>query len=535
MKGRLSRTLLRMAVHVEALITHPASYAKASWWRLCGKRMRSRLIMAPLLGQTRLAYRLWLASPSVTSDLASTKRDKSAILALVAAGDGADATIASLQSEGIQAQFVNETLQCSAEWILALKAGDTLAVGAGAAYARAVARADADTRIIYADDDLLSPSGQRYSPHFKPDWNSELFAHCDFISGAALLRIAADDLAEITGQDIHGPDWVETLTRRVVEGCARKQDAVDHLRQILVHRCARPEPRPLVALAEPASPALPSISVIIPTRNGLNLLRTCLEGLSRTSYPHRLEILVIDNGSDDPDTLDYLARLDPEFAQVLRDDGPFNFAALNNRAVEHVSGDLLCFLNNDIEIGAADWLEIMARQALRTDVGAVGARLLYPDGRIQHAGVVLGVGGGAAHAHRFLSPEEKGYFHRHSLPQFTSAVTAACMVVERDKFLAIGGFDAAHFAVSFNDVDLCMRLAERGWQSLYEPRATLVHHESVSRGFDRDPTGAARLAGELAELQKRWIGRLGEKDGLPVDPYHHPALSRFSETFVLDV
>ncbi|PKP62855.1 MAG: glycosyl transferase, partial [Alphaproteobacteria bacterium HGW-Alphaproteobacteria-9] len=203
----------------------------------------------------------------------------------------------------------------------------------------------------------------------------------------------------------------------------------------------------------------------------------------------------------------------------------------NNRAVQQASGALLCFLNNDIEIEETGWLVAMARQAVRPDVGAVGAQLLYPDGRIQHAGVVIGIGGAAAHAHRLLKPDEEGYFHRHALPQFVSAVTAACMVVDRTKFDAVGGFDAERFAVSFNDVDLCLRLGARGWRSLYEPRARLVHHESVSRGLDRDKTGAARQAREAAFLNDLWNTRLATQGATP-DPFHHPHLSRLSEHFV---
>ncbi|MEL6416758.1 MAG: glycosyltransferase, partial [Pseudomonadota bacterium] len=188
-----------------------------------------------------------------------------------------------------------------------------------------------------------------------------------------------------------------------------------------------------------------------------------------------------------------------------------------------------------IEITQPDWLSILAHQAMREDVGAVGARLLYPTGLIQHAGVVTGIGGAAAHAHRGLHPDEEGYFHRHRLPQFASAVTAACMVISREKFDAVGGFDAERFAVSFNDVDLCLRLREKGWHTVYEPRATLVHHESVSRGFDRDPAGAARQARETRALQERWHTGFASSEEKPksADPYHHPGLSPLSERFAL--
>ena len=271
---------------------------------------------------------------------------------------------------------------------------------------------------------------------------------------------------------------------------------------------------------------LPLVSVIIPTRNRVDLLRTCLKGIDATDYP-QIEVIVVDNDSDDPETLGFLADLDPTRHRILRHEGTFNYSAINNRAVMEARGKLLCLLNNDIEVVEQGWLKAMVSQALRDEVGAVGARLLYPDGRIQHAGVVIGMGNAAGHAHRFIRPNEEGYFYRHALPQFASAVTAACLVVRRDRFLAVGGLDERNFAVAFNDVDLCLRLNQQGWQTLYEPRATLTHHESVSRGLDRDPVGAARFAGELAALQRLW----GTHE--LVDPFHHPELSRASERFVL--
>jgi GT2 family glycosyltransferase len=159
----------------------------------------------------------------------------------------------------------------------------------------------------------------------------------------------------------------------------------------------------------------------------------------------------------------------------------------------------------------------------------VGARLLYPDRTVQHAGVFTGIGGGAAHGHRFQKESDRGYFDRTRLPQRVSAVTAACLVVSREKFLAVGGFDEENFAVAFNDIDLCLKLNQMGWQSFYEPRATLIHHESKSRGSDRAKMNRNRFASELAALKRKW--RTDER----VDPFHHPNLSRFCEQFVISL
>ncbi|RZF60910.1 glycosyltransferase [Sphingomonas populi] len=524
---------LTLRVHLDAAIAAPRAYLAAVWWRICGKRVRARARFASLLSASPHAYRLWLVGEPAL-DAGGDLNACVPIVALVdAGGQNAESALAptlrSLAQEGITALVLGGPDGVTparaatgiaweqAPWLLPIAAGDVLAPGAGQAYRVAAARVGQGC-CIYADDDLLDAAGRRVKPHFKPGWNAELFRHFDYLTGACVARARRADL-----ERVEGPHWAAQVVAAAL-AAGEGQGPPIHLPHVLHHRRGRPQPR--LPAAVPLASALPPVSVIVPTRNGLNLLRTCLEGLARTNYPD-VEVIVVDNGSDDPATLTYLNGLDPARHRVLRAPGPFNFSTLNNRAAHLARGDLLCLLNNDIEVLAPDWLGIMATQALREEVGAVGARLLYPDGRIQHAGVVLGICGGAAHAHRLMQPDQEGYFYRHALPQFVSAVTAACLVVRRERFLAVGGLDEASFAVSFNDVDLCMRLNAKGWQSLYEPRATLVHHESVSRGFDRDPVGAARLAGELEAMKVRW------NTGEGVDPFHHPQLNRFSERFVV--
>ena len=245
--------------------------------------------------------------------------------------------------------------------------------------------------------------------------------------------------------------------------------------------------------------------MIIPTRNGLEVLEPCLNSLLRiTRYPD-LEVLVVDNGSDDPATLRFLAGLEQKGKiRVLRDPSPFNYSALNNKAVEQATGALVCLLNNDIEVVEPDWLEALVVQALRPGVGAVGARLLYPDRTLQHAGVLLGVGGVANHAHLGWPGEHPGYFSRAQLNQEMAAVTGACLVVRREHYLKVGGLDAMHLKVAFNDVDFCLKLREIGLHNVYVGAAKLIHHESVSRGQDLSPEKAARFASEVAWMQQRW-------------------------------
>jgi GT2 family glycosyltransferase len=440
----------------------------------------------------------------LTETLASVERVGWSHVLVTGEQQGTGAAMATLITEGGTA------------WICPMKAGDLLAPAAAIAYASA---ADRGSSILYADDDLLDAGGESRDPYLKPDWNPELFRHHDFLSGASLLAIDATLAA-----DLPDKDWA----RSIVDSLLSRGDIPVHIPRILHHRRSRALPQvPVGSLTFAAAP-VPTVSVLIPTRDQALLLETCLVGVDRTRFPP-FELIIIDNGSTEPDACDLIRRYEVQGAQVLRRPGPFNFSVLNNEGARAATSDLLCLLNNDVEVIEPDWLKTLAVQAVRPEVGAVGARLLYPDGAIQHAGVVLGIGGGAGHAHRFQGADDDGYFRRAHLPQFVSAVTAACLVVERTKFLAVGGFDEDRFPVAFNDVDLCLRLNERGWQSMYEPRATLIHHESRSRGKDLTPEKRVRFAGELAALQERWA------TDRRCDPYHHPRLSRFSEKFVLDL
>jgi GT2 family glycosyltransferase len=522
---------LAVRVHVEALLREPAAYVTATKWQVLRKRMRARAQFAALLSGSPSAYRRWALLRDGRTP--ASRPGVPLIIALVKdLREGGDlaGTLVSLASESIHGHVVgpdaardleriaNEIDWSARPWLLPITSGDLVSSGAAQAYRTAVA--SSDLPLIYADDDLTDDQGRRTNPHLKPDWNPPLFEHLDYLTGACILRAEREMLL---GAGAAGADWDRAFVAQVVASAAD----VDHVRQVLHTRRSRPRARlPIAPL--PIAPALPPVSVIIPTRNRADLLRTCINGVLATDYP-ALEIIVADNDSDEPATIAYLETLARQGITILPQPGPFNYSTINNAAVAVARGNIICLLNNDIEVLAPDWLAMMATQAMRADVGAVGAQLLYPDGRIQHAGVVIGVGNAAGHAHRFVRPEEEGYFHRHAFPHFVSAVTAACLVMQRERYLAVGGLDAENFAVAFNDVDLCLRLNARGWQSFYEPRAVLVHHESVSRGLDTDSVGAARFARELAALQRIW------RTDSTVDPFHHPNLSRACEKYVLNL
>lgn len=537
------RTLLILRVHADAFALDPGTYLQAVAWRLRGYKVRSRNAIAPLTGRSPHAYALWMCRTEATAVPAlrrATPSSEALILPVIdcrGGGSGTADTIASILKAGgllspvtlggpaiFGATRIDHPHELShlsggagaGAWVCPLSPGDRLAPGALAMYAAAAATTKA--RLIYADDDLLR--GERRSgPHFKPQWNPDLFQHHDYLTGASIVYATSDALARAPERS-----WAEEL----VGDALRLGGAPLHLPHVLHHRCRRPAPVVPAHPAEPLADPVPLVSVIIPTRNQVGLLRNCIDGLKRVAYS-RVQTIVIDNDSDDQDTLGFLATLERDGVTVLRMPGAFNYSRLNNAAAQHATGDFLCFLNNDIEMVDEDWLALLVRQSVRPEIGAVGARLLYPDRTVQHAGVFTGIGGGAGHGHRFQREDDPGYFERARLPQQVSAVTAACLVVARDKFLAVEGFDEQDFPVAFNDVDLCLKLNACGWQSLYEPRATLIHHESKSRGSDSAKSNKMRFAAELAALKRKW-----HTDAHP-DPYHHPQLSRFSEQFLVAV
>jgi len=258
----------------------------------------------------------------------------------------------------------------------------------------------------------------------------------------------------------------------------------------------------------------------------LALLRRCVSSvLEKTDYPN-YEVLIVDNGSDDRDVLEFLDRVVADRrAQVRRDDRPFNFSALNNRAVEVARGELVGLINNDIEVVNRSWLTEMVGIALQPGVGAVGARLWYPDNTLQHGGIVLGVGGVAGHSHRRLPRGADGYFNRANLIQSLSAVTAACMIIRKRIYLEAGGLDEKHLAVAFNDVDFCLKVRELGYRNVWTPYAELYHHESATRGYEDSPEKRGRFATEVAYMKQRW-GTI-----LRNDPAYSPNLTLDREDF----
>lgn len=408
-----------------------------------------------------------------------------------------------------------------------------------------------EATVLYGDHDQIDTRGNRSMPWFKPRWNPDLFLAQDYLSAACLIRsdaarralpiapATADAacyalLLAVTAREnaevVHVPH-IQNHTPRTL-GPDNQAARLAVVRRHLAQRGAVAQSGPFGTLSVvwPLPDTPPLVSIIVPTRDQLRLLRNCVYGvLTATSYKP-FELIIVDNGSREVETLTYLEQVsaNPQ-VRVLRYDEPFNFSAINNFAVRHAKGSFLCLLNNDIEIIDEDWLTALMRQAVRPEVGAAGAKLLYEDGTIQHAGVVIGLGEAAGHAHRYQRDDKAGYFARAHVAHRASAVTAACLVVEKAKFEAVGGLDEANFAVAFNDVDLCLKLDRAGWHNLYVPQALAVHHESKSRGRDFLPANIDRYMSELAVLQQRWA-TVGYND-----PLHHPHLDKYSETYVIQL
>jgi GT2 family glycosyltransferase len=250
--------------------------------------------------------------------------------------------------------------------------------------------------------------------------------------------------------------------------------------------------------------------LIIPTRNAHELVRKCIGSILDKTLYKNYEIILLDNASDDPESLRYFAELTASGIRVIRDDRPFNYSALNNLGVQQARGEIIGLINNDVEVIEPSWLCEMVSHAERAEVGAVGAKLLYPNNTIQHAGIVLGLGDDriAGHAHLRCDRESPGYFGRLALISAFSAVTAACLVVRREVFDKVGGLDEDNLGVAYNDVDFCLKLREAGYRNVYTPYALLYHHESASRGTEDTPEKKTRFSREKQFLRRKWGDKL---------------------------
>ncbi len=411
--------------------------------------------------------------------------------------------------------------------------------------------------MIFTDEDKIDDRGIRYDPYFKGDFDPDLLCAQNCVSHlSAIRREVFESLGGLRSACDGSQDWDFALRASERLGIAgmghiprvlyhwrawRGSTAADGdtkpyareaaLRAISEHLQRTGQNAEAVALAEqpgnyrviyrlPASP--PRISVLIPTRDQPALLERCVRSVDATRGALVCEYVIADNGSVHPNTRALLAELAVrDDVRVFRDDSPFNYSALNNQLAAQARGDVLLFLNDDIEAISSGWLEELVAQAMRNDVGAVGAKLYYPDGRIQHAGVFLGVEGIAANAYRGLAGEASGHMNRARLTQGLSAVTAACLAMRAEVFREIGGFDE-RLPVAHNDVDLCLRVRSAGYRVVWTPYAELLHHESASRGAKARPEDQVRIDADERLMRERWSAWIDR------DPGYNPNLETAS-------
>lgn len=410
-------------------------------------------------------------------------------------------------------------------------------------------------KFLYTDEDKISLSGELCDPHFKPDWNQELLYSYNYI--CHLLVVRTDLLREVGSlrvgyEGAQDYDLVLRLSERA------DPSEILHIAKVLYHWRMSKSSTAMDAGAKPYAhqagiraleehlirkyggtisvidgPAPfsyrimwpvddePLVSIIMPTRDQLKVLKTAvLSVLDHTTY-RKFELIIVDNNSQDPEVISWMKSVQEQDdrVRVVRDEREFNYSALNNSAARMARGSILALLNNDIEIIQDDWLREMVSLATRAEVGCVGAKLLYPDRTVQHAGVIVGFGGVAGHIHLRFPEDSHGYMNRLQIRQEYTAVTGACLVLRKKIFEDVGGLNEENLAVAFNDVDLCLKVRRAGYVNVWTPYARLIHHESISRGYEDTPEKQMRFEKETAYMKTAWATERF------ADPAYNPNLS----------
>jgi GT2 family glycosyltransferase len=494
-------------------------------------------------------------------DDASTKPETLAVLARHAAEEPR-IKVARREVNGHISEATNTAFELAkGEYIALLDHDDVLREHALAEVAN-VLNDHPRAQIVYSDEDKIDDAGRRFDPFFKPDFSPDLFVSQNYINHLTVHR--ADNIRRVGGwrKGFEGSQDYD-LSLRILAGLDGQ--AVVHIRKVLYHWRAtagstassgseknyayeaglkalrehvggkRPGARvepieglPYYRVVHAVPDPEPLVSLIVPTKDHAEVLRLCLDSiLTKTDYPN-FEVLVVDNNSTEAATFALLEAIERDRrVRVLRYPHPFNYSAINNFAAGEAKGSVLGLINNDIEVITPSWLTEMVSHASRPEVGCVGAKLYYPNDTVQHAGIILGIGGVAGHSHKYYPRSSFGYFSRLRVCQNISAVTGACLVVRRQIFDEVAGFDAENLAVAFNDVDFCLRVRERGYLNVFTPFAELYHHESISRGTDEAPQKQQRFRREVMYMLERWHRELQH------DPYYSPALTLEHENFEL--
>jgi GT2 family glycosyltransferase len=473
------------------------------------------------------------------------------------AKDDARIRVFSLAKNGGIAQATNKGLSAArGKFIVFFDHDDALAEDALNIMVRAQAATGA--KLLYSDEDKIDRSGTLSEPHLKPDFNYRFLLEVNYICHLVMVEAA---LAKRTGlfdprydgaqdhdyllrmTEIIGPDeihhvpeilyhWRKSMNSTASTGAAKPKAAragemavADHLKRRKLDAavtkrgnltCYKIDWRP------PASLRKKGVSILIPFRDHIELTKACVDAVREYTAGVNFEIILLDNWSNEADAQIFATQqANMDETRVIRITEPFNFSRINNIGAKSANHEFLLFLNNDVFVKDPNWLRTMLNELLADEkAGAVGAKLLYSNGTVQHAGVVLGVGGIADHAFRGLPGDAPGYVMRAMAAQQISAVTAACMLVRKTAFDEVGGFDERELSVAFNDVDLCLRLIAAGWKIIFNPDAVAEHRESMSRGDDLDENKVARFMMENEVMRQRYAGKLQH------DPFYNRHFSR---------
>lgn len=390
------------------------------------------------------------------------------------------------------------TLADSASYVCFLTPDDKILDGADKIVSKALTAPDGGAPDIIYTDYWLANNGQPAKAMLVPAWDPLYWHQSDYVSRACWF--AADKVISYPVQRWSAEG--KAVTARLLKAMVKAGNTIRHQPGLAFTLSQVSAGNKALIPAVKAAPG--AVTIVIPTKDNVALLRQCILSItSRTDYAE-YQILIINNQSADPHTLAYFDELIQAGHQVIDYPHPFNYSAINNFAIDHVKTDLIALVNDDIEVISPDWLSRMVHHAQRSTTGCVGAKLLYSNNKIQHAGVTLGIMGGAAHAYKYVAHDARGMANQLQVDHHVSAVTAACLVIRKSVFEEVGGLDAINLTVAFNDIDLCLKVAERGYQNIQCNTVSLYHHESQSRGEDLSPEKAARFAKEREYMEQRW-------------------------------
>ncbi len=489
----------------------------------------------------------------------STTPEANELLTLFGAADERIISISRLTNGHISAASQTGLDAASGEFVALLDHDDLLPVRALARVAKEIEEYP-NAKFFYSDEDKISATGERHDPHFKSDWNPQLLLAQNYICHLAVFE---RELALNCGGFREGFEGSQDHDLFLRCTGALHADQIRHIPEVLYHWRAIEGSTSLASNHKPyASQAgqravqqyldsvsqgcrvvpadvpnayrvryplprqLPKVSLIIPTRNQKAITEQAINSILRKTEYQNYEIVLVDNGSTEPDALAYFDSLASyDNVRVLKYAKPFNYSAINNFAVAHTDADVIGLINNDVEVINENWLTEMVSLAVRPENGCIGAKLYYAEGKVQHAGVILGIGGVAGHSHKYFPKQHHGYFSRLRLAQNLSAVTGACMLVRRSVYQQVNGLEENALKIAFNDVDFCLRVKSAGYLNTWTPYAELYHHESMSRGKEDTPEKVERFNKEADWMRSKWFQELAR------DPYYNQNLSLAHEDF----